>query len=77
MGTGDAREASHRAALWQSSASLYFRTIRARGHGMKREQLDALARRYLSTRSDESESNLAVNTLGGSGSWRDATAREL
>jgi len=77
MGTGDAREARHRAAMWQASASLYFRTIRARGHGMKREQLDALARRYLSARFDEIESALATNTLGGSGAWRDASADQL
>jgi integrase len=44
---------------------------------MKREQLDALARRYLSARFDEIESALAVNTLGGSGAWRDASADQL
>lgn len=44
---------------------------------MKREQLDALARRYLSARFDEIESGLAINTLDGSGAWRDALADRL
>lgn len=80
MGTGDAREARHRAALWQASASLYFRTIRARGHGMKREQLDALARRYLSARFDELDSTLTLDwnaspqTEAGRDVWGDELA---
>lgn len=44
---------------------------------MKREQLDALARRYLSARFDEIESALAINTLEGSGAWRDAATDRL
>lgn len=80
MGTGDAREARHRAVLWQASASLYFRTIRARGHGMKREQLDALARRYLSARFDELDSTLTLDwnaspeTEAGRDVWGDELA---
>ena len=80
MGTGDAREARHRATLWQANASLYFRTIRARGHGMKREQLDALARRYLSARFDELDSTLTLDwnaspaTEAGRDVWGDELA---
>lgn len=60
--TGDLRIAHQRARAACDAARAYFHHVRIRGRTMNRSQLDALARRYLSTRFDQAEEWLAVNT---------------
>lgn len=60
--TGDLRIAHQRARAACDAARAYFHHVRTRGRTMNRSQLDALARQYLSTRFDQAEEWLAVNT---------------
>ena len=57
--TGDLRIAHQRARVACDAARAYFHHVRIRGRTMNRSQLDALARRYLSTRFDQTEEWLA------------------
>ena len=59
--TSDSREAARLQSLWETHVGTLWATLRRHGRAMTREQLDELARRYLSATFDEIEARLAGN----------------